>query len=207
MALTESYLQSTKNLPSIMDAIQAAGVPDKFSYEFLKTLGFSSSNDRSIIAVLKSLGFIDGSGKPLEPYRAYKNKTIAKKVLGKAIKNAYEDIFLANENAQNQSYEKIKGIIAAATGKGDSVVEKMASTFKSLCSLAEFTDDIPNKTIEEVTHEESKSLKHTNHLEEQSNPMVQRSPTFHYNIQIHLPVTKDISVYNAIFKSIKEHLM
>jgi len=28
----------------------------------------------------------------------------------------------------------------------------------------------------------------------------------HYNIQIHLPATKDIEVYNAIFKSLKEHL-
>ena len=29
----------------------------------------------------------------------------------------------------------------------------------------------------------------------------------HYNIQIHLPATKDIEVYNAIFKSIKDHLI
>jgi hypothetical protein len=28
----------------------------------------------------------------------------------------------------------------------------------------------------------------------------------HYNIQIHLPATKDVEVYNAIFKSLKEHL-
>jgi hypothetical protein len=28
----------------------------------------------------------------------------------------------------------------------------------------------------------------------------------HYNIQIHLPATKDVEVYNAIFKSLREHL-
>jgi hypothetical protein len=28
----------------------------------------------------------------------------------------------------------------------------------------------------------------------------------HYNIQIHLPATKDVEVYNSIFKSLKEHL-
>jgi hypothetical protein len=33
------------------------------------------------------------------------------------------------------------------------------------------------------------------------------SPGLHYNIQIHLPATKDIEVYNAIFKSVKEHLI
>jgi hypothetical protein len=29
----------------------------------------------------------------------------------------------------------------------------------------------------------------------------------HYNIQIHLPATKDVEVYNAIFKSLKDHLL
>jgi hypothetical protein len=28
-----------------------------------------------------------------------------------------------------------------------------------------------------------------------------------YNIQIHLPPTKDVEVYNAIFKSLREHLL
>lgn len=28
-----------------------------------------------------------------------------------------------------------------------------------------------------------------------------------YNIEIHLPATKDIEVFNAIFKSLKEHLL
>ena len=29
----------------------------------------------------------------------------------------------------------------------------------------------------------------------------------HYNIQIHLPASKDVEVYNAIFKSLREHLL
>ena len=28
-----------------------------------------------------------------------------------------------------------------------------------------------------------------------------------YNIEVHLPATKDVEVYNAIFKSLKEHLL
>jgi hypothetical protein len=32
------------------------------------------------------------------------------------------------------------------------------------------------------------------------------SAGLHYNIQIHLPATKDTEVYDAIFKSLKEHL-
>ena len=29
----------------------------------------------------------------------------------------------------------------------------------------------------------------------------------HYNIQIHLPATKDVEVYNAIFKSLRDHII
>ena len=31
--------------------------------------------------------------------------------------------------------------------------------------------------------------------------------SLNYNIQIHLPATKDIEVFNAIFKSLREHLI
>jgi hypothetical protein len=34
-----------------------------------------------------------------------------------------------------------------------------------------------------------------------------RPSGLHYNIQIHLPATKDVEVYNAIFKSLREHLV
>jgi hypothetical protein len=36
---------------------------------------------------------------------------------------------------------------------------------------------------------------------------VTHGASLHYNIQIHLPATKDIEVLNAIFKSLKEHLI
>ena len=38
-------------------------------------------------------------------------------------------------------------------------------------------------------------------------PLSGVQPSLHYNIQIHLPATKDIEVYNSIFKSLKEHLL
>jgi len=40
-----------------------------------------------------------------------------------------------------------------------------------------------------------------------SPPPVLSAPNLRYNIEVHLPATKDIDVYNAIFKSLKEHLI
>jgi len=200
--ISEAYLMATKRLPEMMSAIQDAGVPPRFTNEFLKSLSFKSTNDRAFISVLKGIGFIDDSGAPTEKYKAYKNKSEAKGVLGQALKNSYEDLFLANEKANDLSIEKLKGIFATKTGKGDSVVQQMAATFKALASMAEFGEAQP-KQKPKIVEESNTDIKE-NH---QSYELKKAGAEFHYNIQIHLPVTKDISVYNAIFKSIKEHLL
>ena len=60
------YMPTVGNLPKILQAIQRAGVPEVFTVDFLKDLGFKSSNDRPIIRVLKYLGFLSQSGHPTD---------------------------------------------------------------------------------------------------------------------------------------------
>lgn len=194
--LNESYLMASNRLSAMMEAIQNAGLPPRFTHEFLKSLGFKSTNDRGLIGVLKGIGFLDESGAPTERYKAYKNKSEAKKVLGEALKIFYEDLFLANEKANDLAVEKLKGIFTTKTCKGTAVVTKMATTFKALAALADFSD-VPLKKTEKAEE----------NIYEKPLETKKVSSEFHYNIQIHLPVTKDISVYNAIFKSIKDHLL
>lgn len=193
--LCDAYLQATGRLEEMMRAIQEGGVPKKFTHEFLKSIGFKSTNDRTFISLLKGIGFLNDNGEPTEYYKAYKNKTEAKKLLGRILRNRYEDLFTSFESAHEQSNEKIKGVFATKTGKGNAAVKLMALTFLSLAKLADFNDSqsVPEQIKEKEVIEHPK-------------PTKKEGPAFHYNIQIHLPVTKDISVYNAIFKSIKEHL-
>lgn len=54
MALTNSYLNSTKNLESIINSVINAKAPDKFTTRFLEDLGFKSSNDRLVIGVFRT---------------------------------------------------------------------------------------------------------------------------------------------------------
>lgn len=48
------YMLSVANLHKILDKIQTAGVPEVFNHDFLKDLGFTSSNDRPIIDAFTS---------------------------------------------------------------------------------------------------------------------------------------------------------
>lgn len=204
MAVPSAYMQSAKHLAEIMSEIQQAQVPPKFTVEFLKTLGFTSSNDRSIIGVLKALGFLDQSGIPTDRYRRYRNKSEAPYVLAEALREAYSDLFLARENAQTLPNDRLKGILATKVDKGDAVLDKMATTFRVLVGLAKWdrVSSAPEKLEEEPPKPPAEVVT--------TDGAPQRPPVplqYAYNIQIQLPATKDISVYNAIFKSIREHLL
>ena len=200
MNVTSAYMYTVKNLPQMFEAIQKAQVPPRFTHEFLRTLGFKSTSDRAFINVLKGLGFLDANATPTQAYRDYRDKNIAKRVLARQIRTAYQGLYLTDENAHDLGVEAVKGKLSTITGKDESVTQKMASTFKALCQLADFKQELPPK-VEKPEEEsvESPAL-------EQITPRPQ-GLAFSHVIYINLPTTRDVGVYNAIFKSIREHLL
>jgi hypothetical protein len=209
VAVPEAYSPQPGNIPKFLDAIQTAGVPSRVTVEFLKTLGFKSSNDRSLIRILKAIGFLDDNGTPTARYRDYRDPDKAGTVLADALRTAYDDVFLANTKAHDLSAEKLKGIIATKTNKGDRAVMEIARTFQALTKKADFAavtvdakDEVPVPELPVDNRAGSTPAA----------PLLKRSSststtTFHYNIQIHLPTTTDITVYNAIFKSLRDNLL
>lgn len=200
MDVTNAYMYTVKHLGQMFEAIQKAQVPPRFTHDFLKTLGFKSTNDRSFINVLKGLGFLDTSSVPTQAYRDYRDKKAAPTVLAKQLRQAYRGLFLADENAQDLNAEDLKGKFATLTGKDQSVVAKMASTFKALAGLADFKKTAGPELLKPVEEPvESPAL-------EQVTPRP-ASLAFAHTIYINLPATRDVAVYDAIFKSIREHLL
>ncbi len=55
MALINSYVQVYGQLPAFFRKIADGQAPDKFSRQYLKDLGFASSNFNAVIPLLKSL--------------------------------------------------------------------------------------------------------------------------------------------------------
>ena len=85
-------------------------------------------------------------------------------------------------------------------------VRRYYATFKTLAGLANFEPKPVRSAKEEKDEEPAAKTKPGTERETEEHPSTRRRSDFHYNIQIHLPVTTDISVYNAIFKSLKENL-
>lgn len=212
MALTNAYLVTTKNLQSIINSIVSAKAPDRFNNKFLEDLGFKSSNDRLYIGLFKGLGIIDESGVPTIIYHQFIDQSETSFVLAKCIQFAYEDLFNLRKDAQNLTLEEVKGKLKTLTQgqKSEKVIILMANTFKSLCDLAEWKvikvsekTDLTLKNLAKGIVEES-----LEHSKESVLNGKEHSSTLdlNYNIQIHLPETTNLAVYDAIFQSLKKHL-
>lgn len=208
VAIPETYATVPASLGRLLDAIQTAGVPPRVTFEFLKTLGFKSSNDHTMIQVLKAIGFVDSNGAPTTTYKEYRDPNRGPRVLADALRSAYADLFLANTKANEQSADKLKGIIATKTSKGERVVAEIARTFQALAKKADFAGfggDLGAGASAEVTS--TAPLEPSTQATSATAGRPTTAATFHYNIQIHLPTTTDITVYNAIFRSLREHLL
>lgn len=204
--LSSRYMVSTKNLSAIMQKIVEGAAPDKFTLAHLKGIGFTSSNDQGVLPLLKDLKFLSADGAPTTRYHAYRDKSQSRKVLGEALREAYDDLFHINEHPSESDRQAIIGRFKSTHNATDLVAERQTATFLALLKLAELP--VPGKS----------SAKHSGHTAspEPETPKPERSPLptvnsafsgLRYNIEVHLPATKDVEVYNAIFKSLKEHLL
>jgi hypothetical protein len=204
MAVPTSYLTTTKNLAKILASIQNAQAPKQFSTRFLASLGFSNAADRLIIGVLKSLGFLTAEGAPTKRYFEYLDQTRAKRVMAEGIREAYADLFQINLKAHELSNSEIKNKLKTLTqGQvGDSVLDKMSSTLKALAQHADFGASPPPEKetpkVDPPAPEDRSGIS--------SGTGVSLGGLV-YNIQLILPADRDQSVYDALFRSLKEHLL
>jgi hypothetical protein len=204
MALTNAYVQVYGQLPELFGRISEGSAPDKFTTQHLKDWGYASSNYRAVIPLLKALGYLSADGAPTSRYHEYRNTAQSKRIMTEAIREAYGDLFTIKAKPTNADRALIEGKFKSVHNASPTTAKLMASTFYALLDLADLSASPEQKVeVKEVSAEVA-------------SPVVQitegaakghNRPSLHYNIQIHLPATKDIEVFNAIFKSLKEHLL
>src|SRR6266851_2880287 len=141
MPLPKAYFTSTKNVDAILAAIQAAQAPPRFTQKFLEGLGFPGVADRLFINVLKSLGFLTDTGVPTNRYHEYLDQTQSKRVMAQGVRDAYADLYQINVKAHDMPLGDVKNKMKTLSqGQyGDSVLSKMATTFKVLVKNADFS--------------------------------------------------------------------
>ncbi|TFW05788.1 hypothetical protein E4K72_10865 [Oxalobacteraceae bacterium OM1] len=201
------YIISNNKIEPILKRIRTAAKPEKLGQELLGTWGFTASNDRAMTRVLKALGFLSDSGAPTADYDRLRDPQHWRKVLGERIRQTYSDLYAMDANMHSANEAEVKGAISRITGKDEETVKRYYATFKALCALADFNQEVIDENPQKKAVEPNPTSKVPEPAPASPPSIVHpRKSEYHYNIQIHLPVTTDISVYNAIFKSLRDNL-
>ena len=209
MSLPTSYLTGNfSKIPQYFDTMLTARAPEKFTVKFLADLGFTSSNDRQFINVLKVIGFLDVSGTPTQRYFAFLDQSASKKIVADGIREAYEDLFTLNISANTMAVQEVEGKFKTLTNgsKAPTTITQMAKTFTSLCSYADWSESpLPAGDVP-IVHKDDIQVPH-----DTATPVIplhSNIKTFdlNYDIHIHLPATRDQAVYDALFASLAKHI-
>lgn len=121
-----------------------------------------------------------------------------------ALREAYSDLFVLRAKPGEVDRGLIEGKFKSTHNVSDRVAKLMGNTLFSLLALADLEAAKPVVADAQPREEEAPSEAPALPPPAVIKPTVTNLP---YNIQIHLPATKDIEVFNAIFKSLREHLI
>lgn len=207
------YVTVAGTLETMLEKIKAASVPDKFSQDFVANkLAMKGGSARSVIPFIKKMGLVHIDGTPTERYKEFRNPEKSGTAIGAAIREVYATLFEMNENAHKLDSNKLKSLIIEATGAESSstVVQKTLSTFAVLNAMASYEKKL-SPALPEPEHkiENQKFSEQVTPIYSKGNGNTSASEGINlsYTINLNLPATTDIEVFNAIFKSLRQHLL
>lgn len=206
------YMTSSGLIPKILEKIQVAKRPERFTQDFLETkLGHPGGSARSIIPLLKRLEFLGSDGSPTDLYNQFRNAETQGIALAQGMKKAFSQLFERNEYVYDLDRPKLTSLIVEITGraKGDPMVRAIVGTFLKLKDLADFESDIPLEPEDETENRESQTprMPATTDVTQPLTPRSDVGLNISYTIKLNLPETTDPNVFNAIFKALRENLL
>jgi len=212
MASKIPYMLSTGLIPKILEKIQNARRPERFTQDFLEIkLGHSGGSARAIIPLLKRMGFLGSDGVPTLLYDQFRNIETQGLAVAEGMKNAFSELFDRNGYVYEMSREKLTGQVVEITGatKNDRNTTAIVGTFLALKELADFEYEEPENSLPEPKSEVSSSPQPSNNNQNMS-PIDNKDNIelrVGYTINLNLPETNDPEVFNAIFKALRDKLL
>lgn len=196
------YLSGYGTITKALERLKKASTPDKFSQDFLATkLDMKGGSPKQVIPYLKRIGFLGSDGAPTNLYERFRNDAHSGAAAAEALRIGYRVLYDINEYVHEASDEEIIGVITQATGaeKGARTTKAILGSFKALRSFADF--EAPISQVDDPggsaapTHSPA------------TDGLGVSSLGIGYTINLHLPATSDVAVFNAIFKSLRDNLL
>jgi len=182
------------------------GAPPSVTKEWLDSIGFTSQNDRRIKRVLEHIDFIDSSGSRTSKWDDYLEKSKAKTVMAGAIREGYSTLFDTYPDANQRTDEELNSFFWSTDKTlSPNTVRIMVSTFKALCSMADFSSSSDNGSST-VENAHAVSVNADAPLVAPPQNVESPAPTLHIDFQVHIAADAPPEQIDQIFESMAKHL-
>lgn len=205
MAQKLPWMNAYGYITKALNKVQTAATPARFTQDFLATkLDLKGGSPRPVIPFLKRTGFLGSDGVPTEIYKRFRNSNERGRAAAEALRIGYRPLYEVNEYIHDASDKELKGVVVQVTGAepNASTVKGIIGSFKALREFASF-DEADNEIDEEFEEE----LPGDETATGAERVVLRKGLGLSYTINLNLPPTSDIAVFDAIFKSLKEHLL
>ena len=160
---------------------------------------------RPIVPILKATGLLNQTGAPTELYAQFQTDAGRPAAALRALRNGFAEVFRRNQYAHKAEEPALIDVIVAITGlpKKEGIVRYILTTFQAFQDYAKLASEDAGS-------------------DEQGDPGTPNDGTplpgdqnaggvgrlqLAYNINVVLPETTNVEVYNAIFRSLKGNLL
>lgn len=207
------YVTSPRNVEKALNGIKSAATPERVSQDFVKTiLKIPGGSGSQMTTFLRKIGFTNADGTPSDIYRKFRNPSTSGVAVAEALKIGFKPLYVRNEYAHQLDDNKLKGLLIEETGQShdSNIVTMIFGCIKDMKKFANFSGSIHSEqATESVNVSDVISDKPSSSV---NFPLPQSLSTdlglnLSYTINLNLPATSDIAVFNAIFKSLKDNLL
>ncbi|MDP3547503.1 MAG: DUF5343 domain-containing protein [Phreatobacter sp.] len=212
----EKQRQESRKIPGNLPWTPAVGVlktalskiitgerPPQVTADFLDSVfGLSGGSARAVIPILKKVGYLDPGGAPTERYSQFKAGTRRSDSALEGLRAGFSELFKRNEYAHKLDQTRLKALVVEVTGlpANDRIVGYIVNTFQAFQIYVD--DKSPNETS--MPDAEKRNDKDVSPTDAGDKPL--RIGVAN-NINIILPETTNVEVYNIIFKSLRDNLL
>jgi hypothetical protein len=204
------YVTASGNVERALRGIKSAATPPSVNQDFVKTiLKIPGSSGNEMTAYLRKIGFAGSDGAPTESYKKFRNQASEGQAAAEALKFGYKALYVRNEYMHELTDEKLKGLVIEETGEEQDsrVVGMIVSCIKALKKYAKWTPEPVEERPEKPEKLQPPALAAQDAPPRPDQMARTLGMNLSYTINLNLPATTDVAVFNAIFKSLKEHLL
>lgn len=198
------YSTSPGVFKKALEGIIPAERPDKFGATYMETiLKLTGGSARTVPPLLKKMQFLGADGAPTLLYSKFKTDSGRSQAAYEGLKHAFSELFRRNEFIHRADESGVKDTIVEITGlkKSDPIVRLMYHSFDAIRSFIQ--GDVSSASNPEDALTPSADAP----MLQPSGSMSGKTIGLNYNINIVLPETENIAVFNAIFRSLSENLL